>query len=488
MSGWDDADTARTYQQFDSRHGRYRLANRALARHAELRPGLTVLDLAAGSGGTVAALLPELGEVGRVDALEPARAMADLGRKRHAAEGRLRWLDSMDAAAASYERVTCGAAIWQWDDLAALFAELAQRLAPGGALVFNIPAAYLGRPDGPGGGADPYLIQVIQLLAADTPGVVASSAVATARPNETRWSVTRIARALRAAGLVPRRWQQRQKLTQAAWCDWLKVPPVSAGLWPQATAAERAERIDAAAAGLDRDSWRPELWLGWTAWRPAFPCAQLGDDTRLVGRPAELRARGRARGVLRLSNILPRRLVADLRHEILRAAAALGLVDARGRWCGGCAGAAHEVRGWVELQAAVAQTSAFAAIAGNSLLSGLVEMLHGGSVRGAMGSVCRIAPPEHCVPATPAHRDSDYLHGPENTWIAWLPLTPCGVPEGVLAVAPGSHLSEMPPQWSAAELQPGDLLLVHAHTLHRACPNLYAARCRLSVDLRFAAE
>lgn len=64
MSGWDDADTARAYQQFESRHGRYRLANRALARHAELRPGLTVLDLAAGSGGTVAALLLELGEVG----------------------------------------------------------------------------------------------------------------------------------------------------------------------------------------------------------------------------------------------------------------------------------------------------------------------------------------------------------------------------------------------------------------------------------------
>ncbi|MBL8485093.1 MAG: class I SAM-dependent methyltransferase, partial [Rhodocyclaceae bacterium] len=145
MNGWDDPATARAYQEFETRHTRYALANRALARHAELRPGLAVLDLAAGCGGTVAAILPALGATGRMDAVEPAHAMAALGRRRFAADARVRWLDALDAAGSGYARITCGAAIWQWPNLDQLFAQLAARLAPGGALVFNIPAAYLGR-------------------------------------------------------------------------------------------------------------------------------------------------------------------------------------------------------------------------------------------------------------------------------------------------------------------------------------------------------
>ena len=58
MAGWDDAATVRYYLAFEQRHGRYRRANAALVRQAAMPAGAQVLDLAAGTGGTTAALLP----------------------------------------------------------------------------------------------------------------------------------------------------------------------------------------------------------------------------------------------------------------------------------------------------------------------------------------------------------------------------------------------------------------------------------------------
>jgi ubiquinone/menaquinone biosynthesis C-methylase UbiE len=79
MTGWDHPDTVRYYEAFNRRHTRYRTANRALVRHAQLRPGLRVLDFAAGTGGTPAAALDVLGADGRVDCVEPAQAMRAAG-------------------------------------------------------------------------------------------------------------------------------------------------------------------------------------------------------------------------------------------------------------------------------------------------------------------------------------------------------------------------------------------------------------------------
>lgn len=44
--GWDDPETAARYRRFELKHGRYRRANAALARHAALKPGLKVRRVA----------------------------------------------------------------------------------------------------------------------------------------------------------------------------------------------------------------------------------------------------------------------------------------------------------------------------------------------------------------------------------------------------------------------------------------------------------
>lgn len=484
--GWDDPATARAYRAFEQRHSRYRRANEALARQAALKPGLGVLDLAAGTGGTTAALLPALGPEGRVEAVERAAAMAAAGRERLGPDPRVRWhrsLAAMDRALGRpgpvrFDRIVCGAAIWQWLGLPALLRRLAQRLAPGGALVFTIPAAYLGEPDGPGGGSDPYLTA---LLATATARHAAARRPAAAAPP---LSAANLEAALRAAGLVPRRWQHRQRLSQAAWRDWWCLPVLTAAMWPGVGADERARRIRAAACEVDMRAWRPERWTGWTAWKPAFATRALPDATALLRDVPALRSQARRDGVLLLRGALAVRELAALRRQVQAAAQAVGLLDRRGRWIGGTAAAPHEIPRWILLQQRMGLLPAFQALITSPRLIELVGHIVGEPVQGGRGSVCRIAPPEHQVPATAPHRDAEYLRESRGVWSAWIPLQACAVDEGVLAVAPGTHRGAKT-RWAASAMAPGDVLLLSAHTLHRACPNLRLREPRLSIDLRF---
>jgi len=129
MTGWDHPDTVRYYEAFNRRHNRYRTANRALVRHAQLRPGLRVLDFAAGTGGTTAVALDVLGADGRVDCVEPAQAMRAAGVQKF--DGRVRWFADLASAATAYDRILCGAAIWQVPEIAACIEALALGAADG---------------------------------------------------------------------------------------------------------------------------------------------------------------------------------------------------------------------------------------------------------------------------------------------------------------------------------------------------------------------
>ena len=76
-----------------------------------------------------------------------------------------------------------------------------------------------------------------------------------------------IVSALRAAGLSPRSWSFRLRLTQDAYAAWLKIPAATGEMFGSLGAEERGQRIDAALALVDRSSWRWERWRGWTAWK-----------------------------------------------------------------------------------------------------------------------------------------------------------------------------------------------------------------------------
>jgi SAM-dependent methyltransferase len=251
-TGWDHPDTARYYEAFSEAHGRYREANLALTGAACLGPGHRVLDLAAGTGRTAEEAL-DLGC--EVTCVEPAGAMRDAGMRRLP---NVRWLAGWPAFGERFDRVLCGAAIWQMMPLAETFARVAELLEPGGAFAFNVPSLYLGEADEPGGGSDPRLLELAARLAG---GRIPAAAAMEAPPG-----ADQIERLLREAGFLPARWCARSRLTQAALRDWMKIPVLTDALLDGMSADDRAALVDAAYAQCDPASWRWEAWTGWTAW------------------------------------------------------------------------------------------------------------------------------------------------------------------------------------------------------------------------------
>jgi SAM-dependent methyltransferase len=209
MNGWDDPQAPAYYESFYRAHSRYALANAALISHARIEPGLHVLDLGAGTGRTAEAVLSRLGDEGRVVCVEPSEPMRAEGMRR-VRDPRVEWHKSLPEARGLFDRVLCGAAIWQFVPLAETVRNLADLLCPGGALCFNIPALYLLEPDQPGGGSDPMLLALPALLpvSSNVPPPVVS-----ANPLGRGLIVT----SLRAAGLSPRSWSFRLRMTQDAY-------------------------------------------------------------------------------------------------------------------------------------------------------------------------------------------------------------------------------------------------------------------------------
>jgi SAM-dependent methyltransferase len=298
MSGWDDPAVAEYYEAFCRRHSRYIEANAALVARAAIGPGMRVLDLGAGTGRTADAILPLLGAAGQIVCVEPAAAMLSRGERR-VADRRVTWrcdLPNLPNEGARFDRILSGAAIWQLAPREEWIRRLSALLAPGGALCFNVPAMYLCEPDEPGGGRDPWLLELPALLAAGTAaarsegantaganaagsniaGANAASNTAGAAPDDgaalSRESQTAMTRRawtalLRSAQLRSHSWSFRYRLTQPAYADWLKIPVLTERLLAGVDPVERARRIDRALAAASRDSWKWERWRGWTAWK-----------------------------------------------------------------------------------------------------------------------------------------------------------------------------------------------------------------------------
>lgn len=255
--GWDDPRTARYYEAFCAKHPRYHAANAVLIERAVLAPGQRVLDVAAGTGRTAEAALPWLHRQGRIVCVEPATAMRAVGEVR-LADRRVTWTDRLPEPPARFDRILCGAAIWQLTPLGETFRRLAALLEPDGALCFNVPSLYLGEPDEPGAGRDPFLL--------DLPALLATGRAAAAPPAEPPPDAAGMDALLVRAGLRPRRGTMRLRLTQEAYRDWLKIPLMTNVLLPDLDPDARARRIDEAYARADATSWRWEAWTVWTAW------------------------------------------------------------------------------------------------------------------------------------------------------------------------------------------------------------------------------
>ena len=258
-SGWDHPDTARYFEEFCRRHPRYRNANRQLAAHARILGNQRILDFGAGTGRTAEAALNHLGPGGIILCIEPARAMRTVGMER-VRDPRVFWKARIPADPECWDRILCGAAIWQLLSLREWFRRFARILRPAGALCFNIPSLYLGEAERPGGGKDPLLLSLPAILHDKRTSPPPQAAI----PLRTAPQVDEM---LRRAGLEPERWQVRTRLSYCAYRDWLKIPVNTESMFAGLPADNRAALIDDAFMKVDRHSWRWERWTGWTAWK-----------------------------------------------------------------------------------------------------------------------------------------------------------------------------------------------------------------------------
>ncbi len=140
---WLHPETPLFYEAFYEAHPRYRKANQVLIGQAGIEPAECVLDVAAGTGRTAEAALGHLGLEGRILCVEPSRAMRWAG-KRRLTDSRVRWRAGMPPAPERFDRILCGAGIWQLPDFPWNLGRLAKRLRPGGALIFNIRSVSAG--------------------------------------------------------------------------------------------------------------------------------------------------------------------------------------------------------------------------------------------------------------------------------------------------------------------------------------------------------
>jgi SAM-dependent methyltransferase len=261
--GWDHSATAERYERFCRMHARYRRANELLVREAAIAPGLRLLDFGAGTGRTASAALPLLGRDGTIVCVEPAAAMRAIGQRR-LRDWRVTWRADLPPQGDMFDRVLAGAVIWQLDSLDDWIPRLTSLLRPGGALVFDVPALYLGEPDEPGGGSDPLLLDLMMRLSELAPRRESSVAVPASAWHH---RCDDIGAALCRAGLRYRTWEFRYRLTQSAYARWLSIPVTTEGLFAGVDAAERDRHVARALAAVDKRSFKWERWRGWTAWK-----------------------------------------------------------------------------------------------------------------------------------------------------------------------------------------------------------------------------
>jgi SAM-dependent methyltransferase len=279
QTGWNHPDTPRYYEAFCRRYARYRTANRSLIGHASVGGCRKILDFAAGTGRTAEATLKFLEPEALLLCVEPADAMRAAGIER-VRDPRVSWAAELPRETCSWDRILCGAAIWQLDCLQNYFRLFALLLNPTGALCFNIPSLYLGEADEPGGGEDPRLLKLPSLL--NDKRTSAPQAAGVTIP-----TAAQITAMLREAGFDPQRWGMRTRLGYAAYRDWLKIPINTESLFAGTPADDRAALIDEAFKRVDRRSWRWERWTGWTAWRSI-----AADESHCLGFPGRLVGRG----------------------------------------------------------------------------------------------------------------------------------------------------------------------------------------------------
>ena len=233
----------------------------------------------------------------------------------------------------------------------------------------------------------------------------------------------------------------------------------------------------------------------------------LIDATPHLGDAEALRGFAVERGYLHFKNFAPIELIEALRAEVRAFCVESGLaveVENNPAWVEARPGATlegmvYEDPRWMALQRRLYTVGSFRALGDHPALLAVLEALYGEPPMSGRGDICRISMPDSLHQTTCSHQDHFFVGGSTEIWTVWFPLVDCPLSQGPVAVSPASHRRgflqhgegyegvEVPEAttWAASPLSPGDVLLFHCFTIHKALPNRSSSRIRLSVDFRY---
>jgi len=227
---------------------------------------------------------------------------------------------------------------------------------------------------------------------------------------------------------------------------------------------------------------------------------------------AELRARMAEQGYLFFRGLVPVAPILELRHDVLEVCARHGWVDTTHDLMDGVSHpeAVPTVAGEPAFDAAyreILQLPRFDDFAlEHNVMAVTAKILDvpEESVLAHPRRIGRVTFPNYEIVTTPPHQDYFYVHGTAETFSCWIPLGPCPMSLGSLAVWPGSHrkgaLNHTVPSkgpgglgvpvdgdvvWHTADFEIGDTLFFHSHTIHKALPNRSDGLLRISTDNRY---
>jgi len=145
MHGWHNTLTAQVYEDYAQTQTSYKETARDLVAYAQLRGGITVIDLACGTGIVIEELLRHLDEASQVIGVDNSRAMLAVAQgKIHAPNVQFvsSSAEQMDAALpVQADRIVCNSAFWQVRMNVAVRA-IRNVLHDDGHFVFNLPRTY----------------------------------------------------------------------------------------------------------------------------------------------------------------------------------------------------------------------------------------------------------------------------------------------------------------------------------------------------------
>lgn len=271
MSRWDDPTNAELYDAFARAHRLYRDTSSDLIDLAGIRGGMTVVDLACGTGVTTELILECLDDAGRVVAVDGSEAMLNVAQ-RNVSDPRVTWVKADGVAIADNvtdaDAILCNSAFWQMDMEETLRA-CARALRPGGILAFNIGRNFLMMPLTPEElrPAKPTFFHMIEAVAVLDHGYAPPHPAATRGPRRRRGPLTpdSLKEMIVSAGLVVDAIEEREYENPAdAQLGWISVPVFADNVLPGMAHEQQLDVIRSAYERFDKSTTKSK-WFFYVA-------------------------------------------------------------------------------------------------------------------------------------------------------------------------------------------------------------------------------